>query len=75
MKDINKILLGSIVLFGLQFWLIGCVAEVGGGGYYREGGPWYKDGPWMDGGRWGGGDRGGVGIEIHPDRGGGRDRH
>jgi len=49
---------------GLLVWLVGCVAEVDGGGYNR-GGPWYHDGPWFDGPGWGA-PRGGVGIEIHP---------
>lgn len=65
MKDIKKILPGTFILLGLISGLIGCVAEVGGPGYYR-GGPWYHDGPWMDGGRWGGGPRGNVDIDIHP---------
>jgi len=65
MKNIKTLLLGTLVLFGLQFGLGGCVAEVGGPGYY-DGGPWYHDGPWMDGGRWGGGPRGGVDIDLHP---------
>jgi hypothetical protein len=64
MKPIKKILLFTLVLSGLQFWLGGCVAEVGGRGHY--GGPWYHDGPWMNGGRWGGGPRGRVDIDIHP---------
>jgi len=66
MKKLSLLLLGALALFGLQFGLAGCVADVGGGGYYGGGGPWYHDGPWMDGGRWGGGSRGGVGIDIHP---------
>ena len=65
MKKRTKILLVILAWSGLQFGLGGCVAEVGGRGYYG-GGPWYHDGPWMDGGRWGGGPRGGVGIDIHP---------
>lgn len=65
MKTIIKISLLTLVVSGLQFGIVGCVAEVGGGGYYG-GGPWYHDGPWLDGGRWGGGERGGVGIEVHP---------
>jgi hypothetical protein len=65
MKKIKNILLGALILLGLQFGLAGCVAEVDGGGHYG-GGPWYHDGPWMDGGHWGGGPRGGVGIDVHP---------
>jgi len=65
MKHFKKILLGTLVLLGLQWGPMGCVGEVGGGGYYREG-PWYHDGPWMDGGRWGGGPRVGVDIDVHP---------
>ena len=59
MKNIKKILLGTLALFGLQFVLVGCL--VGGGGYRGGGGPWYHEGPWMDGGR------GGVAhVDIHP---------
>ena len=58
MKNIKKILLGTLILLGLQFGLAGCIAEVGGRGH-GGGGPWVHDGPWMDGGRGGGG-------EIHP---------
>jgi hypothetical protein len=76
MKNLKKILLGTLVLFSLQFGLGGCVAEVDGGGYYGDG-PWYHDGPWLYGGGWGGGERrdgerhddgprGGVDIDIHP---------
>jgi hypothetical protein len=65
MKNIKKILLGTLVLFSLQFGLGGCVAEVGGRGYYG-GGPWYHDGPWLDGGGWGRGPAGHVDIDIHP---------
>jgi hypothetical protein len=65
MKNIKTILLGLLILSGLQLGLGGCVAEVSGRGY-SDGGPWYHDGPWMDGGRWGGGPRGGVAIDVHP---------
>jgi hypothetical protein len=59
MKNIKKILLGTLVLFGLQFGLIGCL--VGDGGRHEGGGVWFHDGPWMDGGR------GGYGHgDIHP---------
>jgi hypothetical protein len=65
MKNIKKILLGTLALLGLQFVLVGCL--VGGGGYYDGGGPWFHDGPWLDGGRWGGGDaRGGAHVDVHP---------
>jgi hypothetical protein len=63
MKNIKKILLGTLALFGLQFVLVGCLVGVGGsrGGGYGGGGPWFHDGPWMDGGR------GGVAhVDIHP---------
>jgi hypothetical protein len=60
MKDIKKIILGSLLVFGLQFVLAGCVGYVGGGGYYHDGGPWYHDGPWFDG------PRVGVGVDVHP---------
>jgi hypothetical protein len=64
MKTTKKILLGALILIGLQWVLAGCIADVGVRG--RSGGPWYHDGPWMDGGRYGGGPRGGAQIEIHP---------
>ncbi len=64
MKDIKSTFLRILVMSGLLVWLVGCVAEVDGGGYNR-GGPWYHDGPWFDGPGWGA-PRGGVGIEIHP---------
>ena len=58
MKTIKKILLGTLVLVGLQFGLIGCLVGDGGRG---GGGLWLHDGPWMDGGR------GGFGHgEVHP---------
>jgi hypothetical protein len=60
MKNIKRILLGTLVLLGLQFVLLGCLVGVGGGGY-RGGGPWFHDGPWMDGGR-----GGGMHVDIHP---------
>jgi len=60
MKNRIKTLLGILVFSGLQFGLAGCVADVGGPGYYGGGG-WYNDGPWMDGGP-----RIGVGINVHP---------
>jgi hypothetical protein len=61
MKTIKKILLGTLVLVGLQFGLIGCLVGVDGrgGGRHERGGVWFNDGPWMDGGRGGRG-------EIHP---------
>jgi len=65
MKNIKILLLGTLIVAGLPFGLGGCIADVGGRGYYR-GDPWYHDGPWMDGGGWGGGPRIGVGIDIHP---------
>ena len=63
MKNIKKILLGTLVLFGLQFVLVGCLVGGGGrgGGVRVVGGPWFQDGPWLDGGR-GGGAHG----DIHP---------
>ena len=50
MKNIKKILLGVLVLVGLQFGLTGCLVGRGGHG---GGGLWFHDGPWMDGGRGG----------------------
>ena len=60
MKNIKSILLSILAMSGLLFALVGCVAEVGGGG-----GPWYHDGPWFDGPGWGA-PRGGGGFEVHP---------
>ena len=65
MKDIKKTPLRVLVGLGLLFGLAGCIAEVGGPGYY-DSGPWYHDGPWFDGPGWGGGPRGNVNIDIHP---------
>jgi hypothetical protein len=50
MKNIKKILLGTLILVGLQFGLFGCLVGVGG---------WGHDGRWMDGGH------GGF-HEVHP---------
>ena len=73
MKSTHKILLGSLLLTGLQFGLGGCVTDayVGTGVYYgphyRD--PWFHDDPWMDGNRWYGEPRGGIrGPYIHPPR-------
>ena len=55
MKTLSKILLGSLLLTGLQFALSGCVTEgyasesVYYGPHYRD--PWFRDDPWMDGPR------------------------
>ena len=59
MKNIKKIILGTLVLVGLQFGLIGCLVGTEGRGGHGGGGVWFHDGPWMDGGRGGHG-------EIHP---------
>jgi len=80
MKPSRKILLGSLVLVGLQFALSGCVTDayvgVGTGVYYgpRYRDPWFRDDPWMDGHRWYRGDHypesgGSVDIYLHPPRG------
>ena len=74
MKHLCTILLGSLLLSGLQFALTGCIADgyASGSVYYgpdhRD--PWFHDGPWIDGGR-GYGDRGGRGggdVYISPPR-------
>jgi hypothetical protein len=73
MKPLHKILLGALLLSGLQFAFSGCVAGgsvgVSEGVYYgpNYGGPWFHDGPWMDGRR-GYRDGGHVGVYIHPPR-------
>ena len=73
MKTIIKTVLALLVLAGLQLAIVGCVAEVRGGGYRDGGSVWFSDGPWLDGGGWDrghrGGERGGErggGIEVHP---------
>jgi hypothetical protein len=58
MKNIQRILLASLVLFGLQVVLVGCLVGVSDRG---RGGPWFHDGPWMDGGH-----GGGMHGDIHP---------
>ena len=55
MKNIKKILLGTLILAGLQFGLFGCLVGVG----VRGEGGWGHDGRWMDGGH------GGF-HEVHP---------
>jgi hypothetical protein len=70
MKSLHKILLGALLLSGLQFAFSGCVADgyVGESVYYGpDRGPWFHDGPWMDGRR-GYHDGGHVGVYIHPPR-------
>jgi hypothetical protein len=74
MKSTRKILLGSLILAGLQFGLSSCVTDgyVGTGVYYGpQGGPWFRDDTWVDGHRWYGGPpiQANIGIEIHPPRG------
>jgi hypothetical protein len=73
MKHLPIILLGCLLLTGVQFALSGCVAE----GYANDGvyygshrDPWFHDDPWMDGGRrWYRDDTGpGMEIYIHPPR-------
>jgi len=56
MKPSAKIILGYLLLSGLQFALSGCVADgyvsesVYYGPSYRD--PWFHDDPWVDGHRW-----------------------
>jgi hypothetical protein len=75
MKPTRKILLGSLILIGLQFLLSSCLTDayvgVGTGVYYGPGrDPWFRDDPWMDGHRWYGGPpiSTSVGIYIYPPR-------
>jgi len=78
MKSTRKILLGSLLLVGLQFALGGCAVDgyvgVHDSVYYGPGrDPWFRDDPWMDGHDWYRGDRhpgsgGNVDIYIHPPR-------
>jgi hypothetical protein len=76
MKAFFKILLGLLLLSGVEFVLSGCVAEggyVGGGGgvyYGPENNLWFHDDLWIDGhrrGYWNRPDIGGRGY-IHPPR-------
>ncbi len=73
MKPTRKILLGSLILAGLQFGLSSCLTDayVGTGVYYgpsRD--PWFRDDPWIDGYRWYGAPRvdTNVTIYLHPPR-------
>lgn len=75
MKTTRQILVGSLLLIGLQFGLSSCVTHgyigVSSGVYYgplRD--PWFHDDPWVDGHHWYGGPRVGSNLEvyIHPPR-------
>jgi hypothetical protein len=76
MKPTHKILLGFLILAGLQFGLSSCLTDayVGTGVYYGpQPDPWFRDDPWMDGRPWYRGDRqptggGNIDIYIHPPR-------
>jgi hypothetical protein len=73
MKPTRKILLGSLILAGLQFGLSSCVTDGSRrtGVYYGpQRDPWFRDDPWMDGHRWYGEPRAdaNVRIYIHPPR-------
>ena len=73
MKPTHKILLGFLLLAGLQFGLTSCLTDssVASGVYYGpQSDPWFRDDPWMDGHEW---YRGppvtpDVEIYIHPPR-------
>ncbi len=67
MKSLPKILLFFLLAVGAQLAWSGCVAEVGGGGYYRTGGVWIQDDVWLDGGGRGWYGHGGY---AHPGGGG-----
>ena len=74
MKTFSKILLGSLLLTGMQFAFSGCETDgYASGGVYYGGGyrdPWFRDDRWMDGGhRWYGGEnRGHTDVYISPPR-------
>jgi hypothetical protein len=73
MKPTRKILLGSLILVGLQFGLSSCVTDgyAGTGVYYGpQRDPWFRDDSWVDGHRWYGGPpiQAEVGIYIYPPR-------
>jgi hypothetical protein len=65
MKHTRKILIGYLVLVGMQFAISGCVAEAGGGGVVYGPDVWVHDDVWVDGGGrgWFGGHSGGY---VHP---------
>ena len=70
MKPTRKILLGSLILVGLQIGLSSCVTD--DSVYYgphRD--PWFRDDSWVDGHRWYGGPRANTNVQvyIHPPRG------
>ena len=71
MKTPSRFLVGTVLLSGLAFAVIGCVSsgyvEVSDGYYY---GPGYRD-PWFRGGTWIDGNRG----DGAPHRNGGRDAY
>jgi hypothetical protein len=50
MKHTRKILLGILMVVGLQFAGSGCVGYAGGGGVYYGGDVWVHDDAWIDGG-------------------------
>jgi len=72
MKTLAQLLLGSLLLTGVQLALTGCVADgyVGESVYYgphRD--PWFRDDPWMDSRPWYRDEpRGGVDLYISPPR-------
>jgi hypothetical protein len=73
MKPTRKILLGSLILVGLQFGLGSCLTGPSGrtGVYYGpQPDPWFRDDSWVDGHRWYGGPHVDttIGIYIHPPR-------
>jgi hypothetical protein len=73
MKTARKILLGSLILAGLQFGLSSCVLNrsTGTGVYYGpERDAWFQDDLWMDGHRWYADPRGTaeIGVYLYPPR-------
>lgn len=69
MKHARKILLGYLLVAGIEFIGAGCVAEVGdGGGVVYGPDVWVHDDVWLNGG--GRGWYGGHGGYVHPGGGG-----
>ncbi len=74
MKPIRKILLGAVILVGLELVMSSCLTDGSrrSGVYYGgQRDPWFHDDSWVDGNRWYGEPRPGGNVEvyIHPPRG------
>ncbi len=70
MKHLPRILLGALLLSGLQFATSGCIVDgyAGEGVYYGpQRDPWFRDGRWMDGNRgyYGHDSRSGGNVDVY----------